>query len=85
MGSHALSGRLSPGASRPVFCPKDGECWEDVLRGGKECGRHTDRRGMTCDDNVGTGSSCPSSADCYALVHAFFGLGGPRDLPAAVS
>lgn len=60
--------------------PQMEEAWEGVLQGRVRTGP----RGQTCDDDLSPCSSGPSPADCRALVHAFIGLGGPRDLPAAV-
>ena len=60
--------------------PQMEEAWEGILQGRVRTGP----RGQTCDDDLSPCSSGPSPADCGALVRAFFGLGGPRDLPAAV-
>lgn len=63
--------------------------WGETLEGKirKGVGRvYKDKpKGQTCDNNLGLGSSGPSPADGCALIRPFLGLGGPWDLPAAVS
>ena len=78
-------GRRAPDDGRPLAAgwhthPQMGRAWEGILQGRVRTGP----RGQTCDDDLSLCSSGPRPADCRALIHAFFGLGGPWNLPAAV-